>query len=48
MVEDHDLQLQSVISAINGVVSSIESLHDPSEIGSIILRLDFIKRMLVN
>ena len=36
MVEEHDLQLQSAISAINDVVSRIDSLHDLSEIGSII------------
>jgi len=48
MAQDYDLQLQSAISAINDVVSRIDSLHDPSEIGSIILRLEFINRMLVN
>ena len=48
MAEEHDLQLQSAISAINDLVSRIDSLHDLSEIGSIILRLDFINRMLVN
>jgi len=48
MAQDYDLQLQSAISAINDVVLRIDSLHDPSEIGSIILRLEFINRMLVN
>lgn len=48
MAEEYDLQVQSAISAINDVVSRIDSLHDPSEIGSIILRLEFINRMLVN
>ena len=48
MAEEYDLQLQSAISAINDVVSRIDSLHEPSEIGSIILRLEFINRMLVN
>jgi len=40
--------VQSAISAINDVVSRIYSLHDPSETGSLILRLEFINRMLVN
>ena len=48
MAEGHDLQLQSAISAINDVVSRIDSLYDPSKIGSIKLRLDFIDRMLVS
>ena len=48
MAEEYDLQLQSAISAINDVVSRIDSLYEPSEIGSIILRLEFINRMLVN
>ena len=48
MAEEYDLQVQSALSAINDVVSRIDSLHDPSEIGSIILRLEFINRMLVN
>ena len=46
MAEEYELQ--SAISAINDVVSRIDSLHEPSEIGSIILRLEFINRMLVN
>ena len=48
MAEEYDLQLQSAISAINDVISRIDSLHEPSEIGSIILQLEFINRMLVN
>ena len=48
MAEEDDLQLQSAISAINDEVSRIDNLHDPSEIGSIILQLEFINRMLVN
>ena len=46
MAEEYELQ--SAISAIKDVVSRIDSLHEPSEIGSIILRLEFINRMLVN
>ena len=46
MAEEYELQ--SAISAINDVVSRIDSLHEPSKIGSIILWLEFINRMLVN
>ena len=48
MVEEHDFQLQTAISALNDVVSRIDNVHDLSEIGSIILRLEFINRWLVN
>ena len=40
--------LSSVVQAINDLVVRIERLDDQSEIGSIILRLDYITRMLVN
>ena len=43
MGEEHELQLDSAISAINDLVPRIDNLHDLSEIGSIILRLDFIR-----
>ena len=45
MAEEHDFQLQIAISAINDVVLRIDNLHDPSEISSIILQLQFINRM---
>ena len=48
MAEEHHFQFQSAIPAINDVVSRIDNLHDPSDIGSIILRLQFINRMLEN
>ena len=48
MAEKHDFQLQTAISALNDVVSRIDNVHDLSEIGSIILRLEFINRWLVN
>ena len=41
-------ELSSVVQAINDLVVRIERLDDQSEIGSIILRLDYITRMLVN
>ena len=47
MAEEYDLQLQSTISAINDVVSRIESLHDPSEIGSIMREFLFTLRHLI-
>ena len=40
--------LPSVVQAINDLVVRIERFNDPSEIGSIVLRLDYITRMLVN
>ena len=40
--------LSSVMQAINDLVVRIERLNDQSEIGSIILRLDYITRMLAN
>ena len=39
--------LSSVVEAINGLVVRIERLSDQSEIGSVVLRLDYITRMLV-
>ena len=42
------VDLSSVVQAINGLVVRIERLDDQSKIGSIILRLDYITRMLVN
>ena len=38
----------SVVQAINDLVVRIERLEDSCEIGSIVLRLDYINRMLVN
>ena len=40
--------LSSVVQAINDLVVRIERLNDQSEIGSVVLRLDYITRMLVN
>ena len=40
MAEEHDFQLQTVISALKDVVSRIDNLRDLSEIGSIILRFN--------
>lgn len=40
--------LSSVVQAINDLVVRIESLNNQSEIGSVVLRLDYITRMLVN
>ncbi|RMX49095.1 hypothetical protein pdam_00003934 [Pocillopora damicornis] len=41
-------ELSGVVRAINDLVVRIERLNDPSEIGSVVLRLDYITRMLVN
>ena len=38
----------SVVQAINDLIVRIERLENSSEIGSVVLRLDFINRMLVN
>ena len=40
--------LSSVVQAITDLVVRIERLNDQSEIGSVVLRLDYITRMLVN
>ena len=40
--------IQSVKCAINEVISRINRLEDPAEIGAVILRLDYINRMIVN
>ena len=37
----------SVVQAINDLVVRIERLEDSCKIGSIVLRLDYINRMLV-
>ena len=41
-------ELSGVVRAINDLAVRIERLNDPSEIGSVVLRLDHITRMLVN
>ena len=41
-------ELSGVVRAINYLVVRIERLSDPSEIGSVVLRSDYITRMLVN
>ena len=38
----------SVLQAINDFIVKIERFENSSEIGSIVLRLDFINRMLVS
>ena len=38
----------SVLQAINDLVVSTERLEDSCEIGSTVLRLDYVNRMLVN
>ena len=40
--------LSSVVQAITDLVVRIERLNDQSEIGSVVLRLDYITRMVVN
>ena len=40
--------LSSVVQAINDLVVRIERFNDQSESGSVVLRLDYITRMLVN
>ena len=40
--------MQSVIASINDVISRIKRLENPSDISSIVLRLDLINRMLLN
>ena len=41
-------ELSGVVRAINDLVVRIERFNDPSEIGSVVLRSDYITRMLVN
>ena len=40
--------LCSAVQAINDLIVKIERMENSSEIGSIVLRLDFINRMLVS
>ena len=40
--------LCSVVQGINDLIVRIGTLENSSEIGSVVLRLDFINRMLVN
>ena len=39
---------QSVKCALNDVISRLDRLENPAEIGAIVLRLDYINRMIVN
>ena len=41
-------ELSGVVRAINDLVVRIERFNDPSEIGSVVLRSDYITKMLVN
>ena len=41
-------ELSGVVRAINDLVVRIERFNDPSEIGLVVLRSDYITKMLVN